>query len=305
MMKRLVLALMFVLSILSVPVLADSSNYEITNVGINGQSYQDIVYVERGDSVSVEVYFTGTGETTDVNMKAWIGGYEYDNVQVSSEMFDVQDGVSYKKTLKVEVPEDLDANQEYTLYVEIYDDIDVETYTATILVSKVRHSLEIQDVLVDSNVDAGDYTTATVRLENLGDKKEEDIKVTVSIPELGVEESTFLDELTNNEIDNEDEESSGDVSLTFQIPADAESGDYEVQVSVSYNKGYDSLEEATSISVASANAAETEDSSVTVVVEETEEEESDSTDFSTALRLGFGILAVLIVILALILIVRR
>src|SRR3989338_4154648 len=305
MMKRLVLALMFVLSILSVPVLADSSNYEITNVGINGQSYQDIVYVERGDSVSVEVYFTGTGETTDVNMKAWIGGYEYDNVQVSSEMFDVQDGVSYKKTLKVEVPEDLDANQEYTLYVEIYDDIDVETYTATILVSKVRHSLEIQDVLVDSNVDAGDYTTATVRLENLGDKKEEDIKVTVSIPELGVEESTFLDELTNNELDNEDEESSGDVSLTFQIPADAESGDYEVQVSVSYNKGYDSLEEATSISVASANVAETEDSSVTVVVEETEEEESDSTDFSTALRLGFGILAVLIVILALILIVRR
>jgi len=305
MMKRLVLALMFVLSILSVPVLADSSNYEITNVGINGQSYQDIVYVERGDSVSVEVYFTGTGETTDVNMKAWIGGYEYDNVQVSSEMFDVQDGVSYKKTLKVEVPEDLDANQEYTLYVEIYDDIDVETYTATILVSKVRHSLEIQDVLVDSNVDAGDYTTATVRLENLGDKKEEDIKVTVSIPELGVEESTFLDELTNNEIDNEDEESSGDVSLTFQIPADAESGDYEVQVSVSYNKGYDSLEEATSISVASANAAETEDSSVTVVVEETEEEESEGTDFSTALRLGFGILAVLIVILALILIVRR
>ena len=305
MMKRLVLALMFVLSILSVPVLADSSNYEITNVGINGQSYQDIVYVERGDSVSVEVYFTGTGETTDVNMKAWIGGYEYDNVQVSSEMFDVQDGVSYKKTLKVEVPEDLDANQEYTLYVEIYDDIDVETYTATILVSKVRHSLEIQDVLVDSNVDAGDYTTATVRLENLGDKKEEDIKVTVSIPELGVEESTFLDELTNNEIDNEDEESSGDVSLTFQIPADAESGDYEVQVSVSYNKGYDSLEEATSISVASANVAETEDSSVTVVVEETEEEESEGTDFSTALRLGFGILAVLIVILALILIVRR
>ncbi|HII13678.1 MAG TPA: hypothetical protein HA360_01250, partial [Nanoarchaeota archaeon] len=172
-------------------------------------------------------------------------------------------------------------------------------------VSKVRHSLEIQDVLVDSNVDAGDYTTATVRLENLGDKKEEDIKVTVSIPELGVEESTFLDELTNNELDNEDEESSGDVSLTFQIPADAESGDYEVQVSVSYNKGYDSLEEATSISVASANVAETEDSSVTVVVEETEEEESDSTDFSTALRLGFGILAVLIVILALILIVRR
>jgi len=260
------------------------------------------IYVERGENQELVVYLTGTGVTTDVNIRAWIGGYEYDNVQVASAMFDIEDGVSYQKKLTLEFPTDLEADQEYTLYVEVYDDVDSVTYSGTIMVSKVRHSLEIQDVLVDSNVDAGDYTTATVRLENLGDKKEEDIKVTVSIPELGVEESTFLDELTNNELDNEDEESSGDVSLTFQIPADAESGDYEVQVSVSYNKGYDSLEEATSISVASANVAETEDSSVTVVVEETEEEESDSTDFSTALRLGFGILAVLIVILALILI---
>jgi len=306
-MKRLLVALMVVLSIFSVAVSADtSSNYVVDRVYVDSMDIADYtVDIERGESQNLDIYITGTGETTDVNVRAWIGGYEYDSVIVASDMFKVEDGVSYKKTLTLEFPADLEADQEYTLYVEIYDDLDSVTYSGTIMVSKVRHSLEIQDVLVDSNVDAGDYTTATVRLENLGDKKEEDIKVTVSIPELGVEESTFLDELTNNELDNEDEESSGDVSLTFQIPADAESGDYEVQVSVSYNKGYDSLEEATSISVASANVAETEDSSVTVVVEETEEEESDSTDFSTALRLGFGILAVLIVILALILIVRR
>src|SRR3990167_1200916 len=282
-MKRLLVALMVVLSIFSVAVSADtSSNYVVDRVYVDSMDIADYtVDIERGESQNLDIYITGTGETTDVNVRAWIGGYEYDSVIVASDMFKVEDGVSYKKTLTLEFPADLEADQEYTLYVEIYDDLDSVTYSGTIMVSKVRHSLEIQDVLVDSNVDAGDYTTATVRLENLGDKKEEDIKVTVSIPELGVEESTFLDELTNNEIDNE------------------------VQVSVSYNKGYDSLEEATSISVASANVAETEDSSVTVVVEETEEEESDSTDFSTALRLGFGILAVLIVILALILIVRR
>ncbi|MBS3154837.1 hypothetical protein J4424_06030 [Candidatus Woesearchaeota archaeon] len=284
MMKRLLIALMFVLSLVAVPALADtSSNYVVNQVYVDGMILSsNTIYVERGENQELVVYLTGTGVTTDVNIRAWIGGYEYDNVQVASAMFDIEDGVSYQKKLTLEFPTDLEADQEYTLYVEVYDDVDSVTYSGTIMVSKVRHSLEIQDVLVDSNVDAGDYTTATVRLENLGDKKEEDIKVTVSIPELGVEESTFLDELTNNEIDNEDEESSGDVSLTFQIPADAESGDYEVQVSVSYNKGYDSLEEATSISVASANVAETD-----------------------ALRLGFGILAVLIVILALILIVRR
>lgn len=294
---------------MSIPVLAESDNYDITNVGINGQSYQNIVYVERGDSVSVEVYFEGAEEglTTDVNLRAWIGGYEYDTVQSTSEMFDVEAGVSYKKTLQVELPEDLIAEQDYTLYIELYDDTDSEQWISTIRVSKIRHSLDIQDVIVDSSVDAGDYTTALVRLENMGDKKEEDIKVTISIPELGVEKSTFLDELTNDEIDNEDEESSGDVSLTFQIPSDAESGEYEVLVSVSYNKGYDTLEESTAISVEALEVEEAEeDSSVTVVVSETDDSEEDnSSDFSTALRLGFGILAVLIVILALILIVRR
>ncbi len=308
MMKRLLIALMFVLSLVAVPAMADtSSNYVVNGVYFDGMDISsNTIYVERGENQELVVYLTGTGETTDVNIRAWIGGYEYDSVQVASAMFDIEDGVSYQKKLTLEFPEDLDANQEYTLYVEVYDDLDSVTYSGTIMVSKVRHLLDIQDVILDSSLDAGDYTTATVRLENMGDNKEEDIKVTVSIPELGIEESTFVDELTNDELDNEDEESSGDVSLTFQIPSDAESGDYEVQVSVSYNSGYDTLEESTSVSVKALELAETEeDSIVTVVVDEAEPSEDEKTDFSTALRLGFGILAVLIVILALILIVRR
>ena len=311
-MKRLLVALMVVLSIFSVAVSADtSSNYVVDRVYVDGMDIASYtVDIERGESQTLHIYLTGTGETTDVNVRAWIGGYEYDDVLVASDMFKVEDGVSYKKVLTLNFPEDLNTEQDYTLYVEIYDDMDIVTYQGTVHVDSVRHLLDIQDVVLDSNVDAGDYTTAIVRLENMGDNKEEDIKVTISIPELGIEKSTFLDELTNNEIDNEDEESSGDVSLTFQIPADAESGSYDVDVSVSYNNGYDTVESTDSISVEAAPVEEVaEDSTVTVVVEDTSAddsaEESDSTDFSTALRLGFGILAVLIVILALILIVRR
>ena len=311
-MKRLLVALMVVLSIFSVAVSADtSSNYVVDRVYVDGMDIASYtVDIERGESQTLDIYLTGTGETTDVNVRAWIGGYEYDDVLVASDMFKVEDGVSYKKVLTLNFPEDLNTEQDYTLYVEIYDDMDIVTYQGTVHVDSVRHLLDIQDVVLDSNVDAGDYTTAIVRLENMGDNKEEDIKVTISIPELGIEKSTFLDELTNNEIDNEDEESSGDVSLTFQIPADAESGSYDVDVSVSYNNGYDTVESTDSISVEAAPVEEVaEDSTVTVVVEDTSAddsaEESDSTDFSTALRLGFGILAVLIVILALILIVRR
>ncbi len=312
-MKRLLIALMVVLSLVAVPAMAaTSTNYEVLGVAIDDMDLaENTIYVERGDVVELDVYLRGqdSGVTTDVNVRAWIGGYEYDSVYTASAMFDIEPGVSYKKTLELTLPEDLIAEQDYTLYVEVYDDMDIVEYEpATIRVSEVRHLLDIQDLVVASHVDAGDYTSAIVRLENMGDHKEEDIKVTVSIPALGVEESTFLDELTNNEIDNEDEESSGDVSLSFQIPKDAESGDYEVLVSVSYNNGYSSVEASDSISVEAEAAEEAaEDSTVTVVVDGTEEEaeEEESTDFSTALRLGFGILAVLIVMLALILIVRR
>jgi hypothetical protein len=307
-MKKLVLALMFVLSLLAVPAMADtSSNYEFDNIYVDGVGWEDgSIYVERGATVAVRVYLAGLDETKDVNIKAWLGGYEYDNVQATSGMFDVEAGVTYGKTLSITLPEDMISEQDYTLYVEMYDDSDSITETATLRVSKERHLVSIQDVII-SNAEAGDYVSATVRLENMGDHKEEDLLVTVSVPELGIEESTYLDELTDNEVDNEDEESSGDVTVTFQLPTDAETADYEVNVKVTYNRGHSETEGSTSFNVESLTVEETnDDSGVTVVVTGDENEEnSGKGDFSTALRLGFGILAVLIVILALILIVRR
>lgn len=311
-MKRLVLVLMVVLSLFSVSVLADSTNYQVDNVYLDGMNLDDaLVNVERGETLDLYVYLTGisTDEdatSTDVNVKAWIGGYEYDTVQVASEMFDIENGVSYREKLQLELPSDLEAEKDYTLYVEIYDDVNSLEYTATIHVDRARHLLDIIDTLVDNSVDAGDYTTVTVRLEDMGEQKEEDIKVTVSVAELGIEKSIFLDELASDEIDNEDEESSGEVDLTFEVPASAETGDYTLNVLVTYDNGYETLEDSSVLHVEGAVTEEAqEDSTVTVVVGDSAVDETDGSNFSTALRLGFGILAVLIVILALILIVRR
>lgn len=327
MMKKLLLAFLVVLAILAVPTMAvnvtgTSSNYAIEELSVNGidlDQSTSIIYVERGELLPITAILSGADNigdvsttATDVNMKAWLGGYEYDDVQVTSEMFEIEEGVTYRKVLSLAMPTDLEANQEYSLYVEIYDDSEYVKYTATIMVEKTRHLLSVQDILVE-DAEAGDYVTATVRLENMGDKKEEDIKVTVSSEELGISKSTYLDELTNEELDNEDEETSGDVTLTFQIPADAETGDYTLSVLVTYDRGYETLEDSAYFHVTALEVEDTEvieDSTVTVVISADDvvidsNDEVEENDFSTALRLGFGILAVLIVILALILIVRR
>jgi len=302
-MKKLVLAILFVLSLLSVPVLAaESTDYQISDIKIDDISYANTVYVERGATIEIEVFMLGLGETEDVNVKTWLGGYEYDNVQTTSSMFDIEDGVSYKKTLSLQLPDDMNSEQDYSLYVEVYDDENQVREEATLRVSSVRHDVRIQDVIVDSAVEAGDYTSVTVRLENMGDNKEEDVKIEVSSEELGVSVSTYLDELTNEEVDNEDEEDSGDVTLNFRVDDETLTGAYDLTVTVTYNNGYNVVEETASLNV---DGVESDEGEVVVIVSDETGNEDNTKDFSTALKLGFGILAVLIVILALILIVRR
>ena len=298
--------MLFVLSLVAVPAMADvSSNYDFDYFSVAGiNSGHGTIYVERGDEVPVTVYFYGTGETTDVNIKTWVGGYEYDYVHTASEMFDVEDGVYYSKTLNLQLPDDMVAENDYTVYVEMYDDEDYVRYEATVQVSKERHDVRVQDILVDNSVDAGDYTSVTVRLENMGDRKEEDIKVTLSSEALNLELSTYLDELTNHEVDNLDEEGSGDVTFTFEVPAEAD-GDYDLTVDVAYDNGYESVSGSETLSIEGQADASGADGSDVVIVDDTGDEDSDDTSFVTALKLGFGILAVLIVILALILIVRK
>ncbi|MFH1971875.1 MAG: hypothetical protein ABIJ18_00170 [archaeon] len=293
---------MLALCFVATPVLAaESSNYDFDYFAVADINADNgTIYVERGDNVPVTVYFYGTGNTTDVNLKVWIGGYEYDYTHTASEMFDVEDGVWYRKVLNLQLPDDMNAEDEYTLYLEMYDDDDYIREEATIMVSKTRHDVRIQDVIVDNSTEAGDYTSVTVRLENMGDKKEEDLRVQISSEDLGIEVATYLDELTNNEIDNEDEEESGDVSLNFKVDNEALTGAYDLEVTVTYNNGYSTVSETAVLNV---NGAQEDAGEVTVTVSDATEEESK--DFSTALKLGFGILAVLIVILALILIVRR
>jgi uncharacterized membrane protein len=303
-MKKIVLAILFVLSLLCLPALAaESTNYEVTEIKVDDIEVTGAtIYVEEGATIMVEVYLLGLGETQDVNVKTWLGGYEYSTVQATSSMFDIEDGVSYKKTLNLALPNDMNSEDEYTLYVEVYDDDDYVREEMSLMVSNVRHDVRVQDILVDNSVEAGDYASVTVRLENQGDNKEEDIKVGVTSTELGVDVSTYLDELyTLPEIDNEDEESSGDVTLNFKVDSEALSGEYTLDVTVTYNNGYSSVSDTVTLSVEGAEADEGE-----VNVEITDGESDEETkDFSTALKLGFGILAVLIVILALILIVRR
>lgn len=259
--KALSIALIFLIALLglSTVVSASSDLYDISLVKINGMdvSTTSITDALLADSTEVEVWIIGMGNSStcpggdvndcavnDVKVKAWIGGYEYGDIEATSSAFTIQPGVSYKKTLNLEIPSDLDVTKnDYTLYVEVYDGENSEKKSYQIFTERPSHNLDILDVIYDASVKAGEKTPLEVRIENLGDSKEEDIKVEAILGEID-SDATFISELASFEEKNENEESSQSAFLKLIIPKDTVTDYYDLTVKVTYNKGHN-VEEKT------------------------------------------------------------
>lgn len=258
-MKKLLCILIALLLGLTVLVSASASNdYTVSDVEIDGlNAIGKTVYVERDSTLNVDAVLNGTNEVNDVKVKAWIGGYEYDNIEDVIGPFDLEAGVARAIHLKLAIPDDLDASETYTLYIEAYDDVNEYSVSYPVKVEEIRHSLKIQDVIFrpGTTVAPGDYLRAVVRVENLGAKKEEDIKVTVKVPELGISQRDYIDELvaSENTDDSDEETSQSSNEVLVQIPTNAKAGDYEVVVDIEYNRGHDIVSKKSMIHVAGAS----------------------------------------------------
>jgi len=239
---------MLLLLLVSFSLVADNAraaDYDIQAVEVcdivADYTHSEAIYVERGTSCRVEVYLSGNDNVDNVKIKAWLGGYEYGDVEDSTSMFDVLPGVKYKKVLRLDFPEDMDSSDDYTLYVEAYDDDNRVEKDFLLRVEETRHLVAIRDVIVrpGTSVEAGRALFVVVRAENMGARKEEDIQVNVAIPELGISARDYIDELTDYELDNEDEEDSmSSTEIYLSIPSDVKTGDYELLVDLIYNRGH-------------------------------------------------------------------
>jgi len=221
-------------------------DFRIDSVEVNDISATStrIIYVERGTTVPVEVEYTGTNKVAyDTRLRAFIGGYEYGDVETSSDIFQVLPGVTDSQELLLKIPYDLEASDEYTLTVEMYDDDNSVRRTFKLRVEETRHSVNVFDVIFNptNNVQAGTPLFATVRVENLGDNIENTVKVTLSVPALNLQTSQIVDRLVTDQELNERDSSSRRTAATTNdmvlfIPENTPVGDYNVEVKVEYNR---------------------------------------------------------------------
>lgn len=226
-----------------------SAAIAITDVELDDDSLGDgtniIRDVQRGDEFEVKVHAISDSDIDDVQVEAYIRGYDHNDVmQDISDVFDMKAGVTYVKTLTLKFRERMDQDR-YQLRVRVEGRSGADTYNDyDIEVDAGRHEIVIRDIIVspENEIKAGRALLTSVRLKNYGEKDEDGVKVIVSIPELGISASDYIDE-----IESEDSVTSEEIYL--RIPANTKSGEYTIEVEVEYDDGDELVADETSIYV--------------------------------------------------------
>ncbi|MBI4151025.1 hypothetical protein HY492_02785 [Candidatus Woesearchaeota archaeon] len=238
------LMLFAVLAASAVSAVPTIDRVEVDDTQLN-ENQVNYLSVETGSQVTVDIWLTSNEDNDNIRVEAFItGSDDNDDVSAKTSLFSVEDNATYKKSLTLTLPQTADEDR-YSLRVIVSDrngDEIVQNYN--LVLDEPRHDLAIEDVIFypNGNVQAGQAFLSTVRLENFGQKDENDVKVMVSIPELGISATDYI-----NEIESDDEESTEEMYM--RIPSTAKTGTYQVKIDVWYNDGHDTLSKSMSVDV--------------------------------------------------------
>ncbi|MDI6737830.1 MAG: hypothetical protein QME12_04930 [Nanoarchaeota archaeon] len=243
-MKKTALILAFPIILLLVSAMVFAAPFGIIKVTVNGmEAGSERIALELGTNVQVGVTLNTAYNAKDVRVKAWIGGYEYDDVLAESNVFDMKTGVTYRKELTLELPRDLSVieNHNYILHVEVRGRDNYAESASVVYLEPPRHSVVVQDVIIrpSTMVDAGRTLAVQVRLENFGSKTEKNIKVEAYIPQFGVSGIEYVDALDTYEGEDSTQSTS---FIMLTIPEDMVTGDYQLKVKASYARGNEETE---------------------------------------------------------------
>lgn len=215
-----------------VPVSIDSAQIDGFDLSQSGTTVRDM---ERGQSFKLKVQLTGTSNANAVEVRAFVTGFDSSSNKISdsTNTFDVVKGVSYVKTLSLKLPDNV---QEDTYRIRVIiggRDNDEVTQDYRIQVTPAAHQVVVRDFSInpEDTVQSGRAILATVRVKNQGDKTENDIKVRVSIPELGVTANPdFISDLKTDESATSEE-------FFLRVDQCARPGTYDVVAEITFDDG--------------------------------------------------------------------
>lgn len=241
------------LTIFLIGILAASSLAAAT-ITINDVEFDDntlstgstnVLGVDRGDTFTVKVRATSDQNIDDIQFEAYIRGYDHDDrIEDITDVFDMKANVSYAKKLDLTLPRRMDQDR-YELRIRVEGRNGEEaSQTFNLEIDTERHDIVIRDIIYspEGSVKAGRALLTSVRLKNYGEKDEDSVKIKVSVPDLGISATDYIDEL-------EAEDSTTSEELYLRIPSCSEAGTYDVRVEITFDEGDEKISETSEIRV--------------------------------------------------------
>lgn len=240
--KKILVSLvaLFALVVLSiVNVSASFGSIERIEVNdINAFLSQDIG-VDAGETLNIEVYFRASDTVEDVRVEAEILG-DPDLRAVSKELSVVQ-GKIYRWVLSLKMPEsldeeDLEEDLDLFVSVESKEAGRADSFGIDLTLQRESNDIEILDVDMENEVNAGDVLTLDVVVKNRGRQTSEDTFVVARIPALKIEDKAYFGDLTPMDVGEEpgpEDEDTNERRLSLKIPSNTPVGVYVVEVEAS------------------------------------------------------------------------
>lgn len=156
-----------------------------------------------GDIIPVEITLENLAENDDVEditVKVWIEDDEDERITdyVKHNIKRIHQDDEKEFTVYVSIPIDAVEDDDYTLHVtaegEWNGETDVSDEVVSLLeIEQPEHSLHISDVrLSTDNVMSGETVDVAVKVANIGEEDETNIKIKVEIPEIGAVKTVSL-----------------------------------------------------------------------------------------------------------------
>lgn len=213
-----------------IPISVDEVEFDDTTLNLFGTNQ---LSVERGESYEVRVRVTPFSDVKNAEIRVSISGYEFndvDDIEDHTDLFDMDANVTYVRKLQIRIPDDVDKD-DYKLRLVFSDRNNQALVTEyNLQIDVPRNAVSIDDVIFSPSgaVRAGSALLAKVRVENKGERDQDDVRVTVSIPGLGISGTQYIEEIDNNDEEEETEE------VFLRVPKCAKPGTYDVIVETEF-----------------------------------------------------------------------
>jgi len=191
--------------------------------------------IERDELITVKTTIVAYKDLKEVKLNAWLSSYR-DEIEAETSKFDVFANSTYTKTVTLRIPQDIDAKDDYTIYVKVESKRDLTgTDEARIdsSIQRIADTLEILSAdLYSQPFTAGNTLFVDVVVKNRGNYEAEDVYVKASIKQLAIERTVYVGDLSSvdDSNDDDDDEDTRQVTIALPLPLNARTDTYSLEI---------------------------------------------------------------------------